>query len=188
MLLFLNTKLRKKLLGYTFTHPDRKFYVRELAGAIKEDPGNLSRELRRLEEEGVYYSRTEGNLKYYSLNQEYTLFEELKKMIFKTEGVGGTLKDLVEGFPGIRCAFIYGSYAREQEKAKSDVDLIVVGEIPQMKFTPQIRDLEAKLRREINFTIYTPEEFKKESKKKGGFLNLILQDKVVLLKGILPVV
>ena len=55
MLLFLKTKLRKKLLAHAFTHPDRKFYVRELAELIKEDPGNLSRELRKLEEEGLYH-------------------------------------------------------------------------------------------------------------------------------------
>ena len=148
MALFWGTKLRKKLLAHTFTHCDQKFYVRELADLIKEDPGNLSRELRKLEEEGLYYSKTEGNLKYYSLNRDYALFEEFKKMIFKTQGVGGALKNLVEDFSGIDCAFIYGSYATGKENALSDVDLLIVGTPDLRKWSDHVRDLEKKLKGE----------------------------------------
>ena len=185
MSVLLNTKLRKKLLTYSFTHPDEDYYVRELSGLIEEDPGNLSRELRILEEEGLYTSMARGNLKLYSLNKEYPLFRELKKIIFKTEGVEGTLKGVVGRFRGVSVAFIYGSYAREGEKRTSDVDLIVVGKIPRDKFTREVRSLELKLNREINFTIYTQEEFEMERKKEGGFLNLILKGRVVILKGVL---
>ena len=78
-MLFLKTRLRKRLLAYTFTHPDEDFYVRELAGLIGEDAGNLSRELRRLEADGLYKSITRGKEKFYSLNKDYPLFQELKK-------------------------------------------------------------------------------------------------------------
>jgi predicted transcriptional regulator with HTH domain len=101
MSVLLNTKLRKKLLTYSFTHPDEDYYVRELSGLIQEDPGNLSRELRILEEEGLYTSVTRGRVKLYSLNKKYPLFRELKKIIFKTEGVEGTLKEVVGRFKGI---------------------------------------------------------------------------------------
>ena len=83
-------------------------------------------------------------------------------------------------------AFVYVSYAKERERAGSDVDLVVVGEFPKEKFMRQIRSLESKLNREINFITYTPKEFEKESKKDGGFLNLILRDKIFMLKGKLP--
>lgn len=49
----LNSKLKRKLLTYSFTHPEESYYVRELASLIQEDPGNLSRELKRLEDEGL---------------------------------------------------------------------------------------------------------------------------------------
>ena len=171
------------MLAYTFTHPDEDFYVRELAELIQEDPGNLSRELRRLEAEGLYKSVARGKEKFYSLNKNYTLFQELKKMIFKTEGVAGTLKSLIGGYPGISLAFVYGSYAKEQEKAASDIDLVVVGQFSRAKFTNQIRSCEEKLNREINFTSYTKEEFDRELKKEGGFLNMILKDKIFMLRG-----
>jgi predicted nucleotidyltransferase len=185
MSLLLNRKLRKKLLSYSFTHPGEDYYVRELSGLIEEDPGNLSRELRVLEEEGLYTSVTRGRIKLYSLNKKYPLFRELKKIIFKTEGVEGALKEIVRRFRGISLSFIYGSYARDREKKTSDIDLIAVGKFPRNKFTRDMRNLEFKLGREINFTIYTREEFEKERKKEGGFLNLILKGRVVILEGIL---
>ena len=81
MSVLLGTKLRKNLLAYSFNHPEESFYVRELSGLIQEDPGNLSRELRRLEEEGIYSSRIRGNAKFYSLNRSYPLFREVKKIV-----------------------------------------------------------------------------------------------------------
>ena len=183
MFVLLNTKLRRKLLTYSFTHPDENYYVRELSGLIDEDPGNLSRELKKLEDEGLYTSMTKGGAKFFSLNKNYPLFKELKTIIFKTEGVEGSLKEAVSRFKGISLAFIYGSYAKDKDNKTSDIDLVVVGQFPQNKFTRDIRDLESKLNREINFTSYIREEFEKEGKKDGGFLNLVLKDKILILKG-----
>lgn len=183
MSLLLTTKLRKKLLAYSFTHPDENYYVRELATLIDEDVGNLSRELRKLEEEGLYRSFSKGRVKFYYLNKTYPLFKELKKIIFKTEGVEGSLRDLVSKHKGIASAFIYGSYAKNKEKRTSDIDLVLVGKFPRDEFTQQVRNLELKLNREINFSYYSKEEFNKERKKEGGFLNLIIKDKIIILKG-----
>jgi predicted transcriptional regulator with HTH domain len=84
MSVLLGTKLRKNLLAYSFSHPDESFYVRELSGLIQEDPGNVSRELRKLENEGIYNCRTRGNVKFYSLNKDYPVFRELEKIVLNT--------------------------------------------------------------------------------------------------------
>src|SRR4030042_5921436 len=183
MSVLLSTTLRKKLLTYSFTHSDENYYVRELSGLIDEDPGNLSRELKKLEEEGLYTSVTKGRVKIYSLNKKYPVFKELKKIIFKTEGVEGSLNQIIRRYEGISLAFIYGSYAKNKERKASDIDLMLGGEFPQNKFTRDIRDLESRLSREINFTFYNIKEFAKERKKEGGFLHLVLKDKIIILKG-----
>lgn len=183
MAILFRTKLREKLVTYSFTHPDEHFYVRELAGLIDEDAGNLSRELRKLEKEGLFDSSSKGNIKFYSLNKSYPLFQELKQIVFKTEGVEGSLRDLVHKYKGISFAFIYGSYAKNKEKKTSDIDLAIVGEFPRNEFTRQIRDLESKLNRDINFTSYAEGEFTKERKKEGSFLNMVLKGKIIILKG-----
>jgi predicted nucleotidyltransferase len=179
--------LRRDLLVYTFTHPDESYYVRELAGLLKVDAGNLSRELKRLEQEGLFRSAAKGNLKLYSLNKQYPLFTELKKIIFKTAGIVGSLKELVLKYPGVSFACIYGSYAGNKETKSSDVDLLLVGDFPKDRFTEQVRELESRLSREINFTSYSRSEFLNERKKSGGFLNLVLKKKLIILKGSLNV-
>ena len=183
MTLFFKNRLQRRLLAHTFTHPDQDFYVRELADLIGEDPGNLSRELKKLEAEGVYLSHIRGNSKFYSLNKDYPLYSELKKVIFKTHGVAGSLANLVGGFKDISLAFIYGSYAKDMENKTSDVDLIVIGRVSHHKLTQEVRELEKQIHREINFTIYSPEEFDREKKKKGSFLNVVLKDRIFMLKG-----
>ncbi|MBL7157087.1 MAG: nucleotidyltransferase domain-containing protein [Candidatus Omnitrophica bacterium] len=182
MTLLFNTKLRKKLLAYSFTHPDEEYYVREVAGIIDEDAGNLSRELRKLEEEGLYKSSRKGSLKLYALNKGYPLFKEVKDIIFKTEGVEGALKKLISSYKDISFAFIYGSYAKNREKKTSDIDLVIVGKFPLDTLTSQIRTLESKLNREINFNHYSEEDFRKEKSKKGAFLNMVLKGKLITLK------
>jgi len=183
MTVLLNTKLRRKLLAYSFTHLDESYYVRELAVLIGQDAGNLSRELRKLEEEGLYASSARGGLKFYGLNKRYPLFNELKTIIFKTEGVEGSLKKVVSKYDGIVLAFIYGSYAKYAEKKSSDIDLAVVGKFPLNKFTLDIRTLEERLGREINFSYYSEKEFEKKRKKLGGFLALVLKERKIILKG-----
>ena len=80
-------------------------------------------------------------------------------------------------FKGISVALIYGSYAKEREKKTSDIDLIAVGKFPRNKFTREIRTLELKLGREINFTVYTQEEFENGKEKGRRFFEFNSQRK-----------
>ena len=180
---FIGSKLRSKLLSYFFTNPEQSLYVRELGIILNEDPGNLSRELRKLELEGIFIFSTKGLVKFYSLDKKHPLFNDFKNIIFKTEGIEGSLRQLVSEYAGIELAFIYGSYAKGKEKGSSDIDIVVVGSFPRDEFTRKLRMLESKLNRETNFSSYTKAEFDKENRKKGGFLNIVIKDKVILLKG-----
>ena len=93
------------------------------------------------------------------------------------------MKEMLNQFKDIVLAFIYGSYTKNKEKRTSDIDLIVIGNINQDKFLEKINNLEKELNREINFTTYTEKEFENERKKSGGFLDMIIKDKILLLKG-----
>jgi predicted nucleotidyltransferase len=180
---FTGSKLRSKLLSYFFTNPEKSFYVRQLGIILNVDPGNLSRELRKLEQEGIFISSTKGSIKFYSLDKKYPLFNDLKNIVFKTEGIEGSLRQLVSEYAGIELVFIYGSYAKGKEQVNSDIDIVVVGSFPRDEFTRKLRMLESRLNREVNFSSYTKTEFGKESQIKGGFLNIVIKGKVILLKG-----
>jgi len=177
------SKLRRRLLAHYFTHPEQTYYVRELAALLDLDPGNLSKEFKKLTQEGLFEKKRKGRIKFYHLNSHYPLYKEIKQIIFKTEGVAGSLKKLVDEFPEIKQAFIYGSYAQGKEKVSSDIDLVIVGTPDRKALTSRIRKLEDQLQREINFNLYPEPEFKKRSKEKGGFLAQVLAGRKILLKG-----
>lgn len=187
MNVLVKSKLREKLLAYSFAHHLETFYVRQMAVLIDADPGNLSRELRKLEGEGIFNSSVKGKEKFYALNKAYPLFKQLKEIISKSAGIEGALEDLVSGFDGIAAAFIYGSFAKGKENKCSDIDLLLVGKIPRDDFTRKIRKLESRFNREINFTVFTEEEFAAKRKNKGGFLDVMLKGKIIMLKGALGV-
>src|SRR3989338_4794762 len=175
------SKLRRRLLVHYFTHPEEKYYVREIAVLLGLDPGNLSKEFKRLALDGLFQEERKGKIKFYHLNMGHPLYKELKQIIFKTEGVEGRLKALVNEFPEIKTAFIYGSYAKGQERAASDIDLMIVGIPERKRLTLRIRELEDELQREINFNIYPPAEFRKKSREKGSFLAQVSAGKKILL-------
>lgn len=79
----IRSKTLLKIIDHLFTHAEGVFYVRELATLINDDPGNISRELARLEKDGMVQSEKRGSLKLYRLNPEYALFKELRQLLSK---------------------------------------------------------------------------------------------------------
>jgi hypothetical protein len=70
----LRSKARQRLLAYYFANPAARLHLRDLAGQLDIDPANLSKELRRLETEGLFRSEVNGRQKYFQLNRDYPLF------------------------------------------------------------------------------------------------------------------
>jgi len=182
------SRLRRKLLSYFFTNPEKDLYVREAAVILKEDAGNLSKEFAHLEKMGIFSSRLRGRQKYFSLNKSYHLFKELKSVIFKTIGVEGSLREIIEATQGVKAAFIYGSFVQGKETAHSDIDLLIIGSPDRDIFMEKIDALEKKLHREVNYNIYPVREFKEKTKHKDSFICNILSRPKLTLKGNLNVI
>lgn len=177
------SRLRQKTLSYYFTNPTKRLYLRQAASILKEDPGNLSKEFSRLEKEGVFIAERLGNQKYFYLNERYPLYGELKSILFKTIGVEGQLKEIIEKIKGVRLAFIYGSYAANKENASSDVDLLIVGEPDEDIVLKEIESAEQALGREINYNIYPVKELKEKLKRKDNFITNLFKRPKIMLKG-----
>lgn len=144
---------------------------------------NIRRELIKLESTGLFLSENKGNLVYYYLNKSYPLFKELKSIIFKTSGAPKMLQNTLKKFDGIDRAFIYGSFAKGEEREGSDIDLLIIGEVNEDKLIEVINNVERKLQREINYSIYGKEDFKKKKKEGNSFILDILKEKKIFLIG-----
>jgi predicted nucleotidyltransferase len=177
------SKVRIELLSTFFLHDERDFYVRQLERITGEDYKNITLELRNLESIGLLHSRKEGNLKYYSLNKEFLLYEEVKSIIAKTRGVAPTLKKALSEQKDIEFAFIYGSLAAGQNTAKSDIDLMVIGKIPLEHLLTILREPESALERDINPSLYDFSEIKERVEEKDPFITQVLNGPKILLVG-----
>jgi len=177
------SKIRAKLLAWLYMHPDERFFVRQLSNILKEDSTNISRELSNLEKVGILSSAKESNLKYFCANEKCSFFNELKGLVLKTVGVIGALKSSLQNFQGIKFAFLYGSYARGEEKTDSDVDLMIIGNIDFDSLDLIIDDIEKKIGRSINYITYDYKEFANKRKTKDGFIMDVLKDKKIMLIG-----
>lgn len=180
----MGSKLRSKVLGWLFTHPDERYFVRQLTTLVGEDSTNVSRELARLEKAGILVSATEGKHKYYQANRQSPLFNELHGLIVKTTGVVDVLRlALMPLAEKSASAFVYGSMASGETNSMSDIDLLVVGNIDEMALHRAISQAEKRLGRPVNYTLMSQPEFDKRRSEKGGFLDRVLTGQKIMILG-----
>src|SRR3974390_1501445 len=100
-MLNLRSKVRQRLLAYYFTNPAARHHLRDLAERLSTDPSNLSKELRRLEGEGLFRSEVSGRQKYFQLNRQYPLFDEVRRIVGKTIGAVSMIRESLKKVEGI---------------------------------------------------------------------------------------
>ncbi len=180
----IGSKTRRVILKAFVESPDAEYYTRQLSSLHHLSAGTLHRELKNLSSLGILKARKIGNIKLFSINKQNPVYEEIKNIIYKTEGVVRFIKDDIPGVRGIKVAFIYGSFAKGDERQDSDVDIFLIGDnIDEDELIRVISDIEKKLFKEINYTRYTENEYKKEKKKKNSFISEVIKGKKIFIKG-----
>jgi predicted nucleotidyltransferase len=177
------SKARRQLLAYYFTNPTARHHLRDLAARLAIDPSNLSKELGHLEREGLFRSEVSGRQKYFQLDREYPLFHEVRKIVAKTIGAAPVITQSLQRIEGIDEAYLYGSFASNQQDAASDIDVLVIGAPREEVLAQAMRRLERQLGREINYMVLTPKEFKSRRTRKDAFLENVWHNKRVPLIG-----
>lgn len=177
------SKTKSELLSIFFNNSHKRFYIREIERLTGINAGNIKREIDNLLKSGIIVQAAEGRIRYYAANREFYLFEEFKKIFEKTTGFIALLKKIFAGQKGVRLAFIYGSYAKGSQTHKSDIDLIIIGGVNLKNINLEIRKLEKKLEREINYTVYSEDEFKRKIAEGDEFLRDVLNEPKIMLAG-----
>ena len=177
----LRSKITKEVLADMFLRPSESFYVNEMARKHGLDSGNLTRKLHELESEGILKSETRGRERYYSLNKSYSLLDEYRRIVLKTVGVEASLKTVLESVPGIKHAYIFGSYAANNMDSNSDIDVLAVGEHRALDLQAKIAQAQKKLSREVNVTNLSSNEYEVKKKSDHFIRNIEKGSKVVLI-------
>lgn len=171
---FLLGQTRSSVLAALLLRPEVSLHVRELARLTGVSPGSLHRELRALAEMGLLVRQEEGRQVYYRADTQCPVFDELAGLLRKTAGLVDVLREALVPLAGqVEQAFVYGSMARGNEHAHSDVDLLVIGEVDFADVVLALVPAQAVLRREINPTVFSRAEFERKLKQKDGFVTQI---------------
>lgn len=177
---------QQRVLGLLFGQPGRNYYATELIKLAGAGSGGVQRELERLTQSGLVTVRAIGKQKHYQANPESPIFAELCGITEKTSGLAEPLREALQPLaPQILAAFIYGSIAKRQDTAASDIDLMIISDtLGYSDFYNTIEEIGTRLGRPLNPTIYTGKEFTKRVKDGNSFVKRVLaQPKVWLIGG-----
>ncbi len=175
---------RRAVLGLLYGTADKAYYLREIVDTTGLAMGQIQRELERLSQAGIIRRTEQGRHVYFQAEENCPVFDELRGLVTKTVGAAAILKQVLSPLAHqVLIAIIYGSVARAEENALSDLDLMVIGNITFAEVVRAVRLAESQLRREINPTVYPINEFKVKYDDGNHFLSQVMQDSYVFIIG-----
>ncbi len=178
-------KVRQRVLAVLFGQPDRSFYANEVIALAQSGTGAVQRELADMAQVGLLTVTKVGNQKHFQANTQSPVYTELRGLVLKTVGLADVLRSALTPLVNlIDTAFVYGSIANQQDTAQSDVDVMLIS--PTLSYANVFGALESasqQLKRNINPTLYTPDEFAQRLDQDQAFITRVMQQPKIWLIG-----
>lgn len=177
--------VRQRVLAVLFGSPDRSFYANELIALARSGTGAVQRELASLLAAGLVTVRDQGNQKHYQANAASPVFTELRGLVLKTVGLADVLRAALAPLEDqVAAAFVYGSVARQQDTAASDVDVLIVSDaLGYAEVFGALEGAAQTLGRTINPTLYTRAELARRRAQDNAFVTRVLDQPRIWLMG-----
>ena len=179
----ITSKSRIKLLSVFLAFPLDMFHVRECVRRTGDEINAVRRELQLLEKNGILQKEQRANRLYYYLSKDYAFYYDLLALGSKTVGLGNEVLENRAKLGKIKFAMFSGGFVRRTKKSPDSVDFLVVGTVVLPELAVLIRNEEARLGTEINYTAMTEEELKFRKSRNDPFLSGILSGSRVMLIG-----
>lgn len=190
--LLFGSTTRVRLLRLFLQDHKTAFFVRELTRKIGAQINSVRNELDNLVDLGIVTAvketaaetrsvgdRSSGQRKYYRVNAESFLFNELRALFFKARLL--MEKDFVQKLVKagqVQYLALTGYFAGLEG---APTDIFIVGRINRDKTASVIRAFEREIGREVNYTVMTPQEFKFRKDVTDKFLYSILESQKIVV-------
>ena len=178
----LSSRARAEIFRLLFRGTGEELHVREIERRSGLNDSTLRQELRKLTRLDVVRSRRDSNRVYYRAKTENPLYPEIRNLVLKTSGLADILKSALAD-KRIRVAFVFGSVARGEEKAGSDVDLMVIGQLGLRDLSGLLSGVEEKIGREVNPYVLQEAEFRKRVRTKEHFVSQVMESSKLFIIG-----
>ena len=178
-------KVRQRVLAVLFGNPGRSFYANEVIALAQSGTGAVQRELTALLDAGLLIMTKRGNQKHFQANTAAPVFAELRGLVLKTMGIADVLRAALAPLEAqISAAFVYGSVAKHEDTAQSDIDVLIVSStLGYADVFGALEPATIQLGRKVNPTLYTPEDIAKRLAKDSSFVTRVLQQPKIWLIG-----
>jgi predicted nucleotidyltransferase len=178
----LSSRARAEIFRLLLSGTGEELHVREIERRSGLNDSTLRQELRKLVRLDLVQSRRDSNRVYYRAKTESPLYPEIRNLVLKTSGLSDVLKSALTD-KRIRVAFVFGSIARGDEKAGSDVDLMVIGQLGLRDLSRLLSGIEEKIGREVNPHVLRQEEFKKRVRAREHFVSSVMETPKIFIIG-----
>lgn len=167
-----SSNTRVKLLIAFLSNPDEEFFIRELTRKLSEQINSIRRELNNLKSIGLLRSRSKFRKKYFSVNEDFPILEELRAIINKCTDPKKELIKKMERLGDLSVVIFSGTFVGKKEKA---LDLLVVGSVTKEDLSDFLQT-EVKQGKSIRFGILTKDDFLYRLRLNDRFIIDMLKD------------
>ena len=176
---------RQRVLATLFGRPGRSFYAAEVIALARAGSGSVQRELADMTQVGLLTCTKVGHQKHYQANSASPVFNELCSLVLKTVGLADALRQALAPLANqISMAFVFGSIAKAQDSAHSDIDVLLVSNtLSYGDVFAALEPASQALSRTINPALYTDADFKARQLSDNAFITRVMQQPKIWLIG-----
>ncbi len=178
----ISSQARSEIFRLLFGVQTAPLHLREIQRQSKLAASTIQAELRKLTALELVTAREDGNRTYFAANRTHPLFPEIQGLVLKTVGLADVLREAL-GNRQIQFAFVFGSVATRNEKAASDIDLMVLGSLGLRKLSSLLSGVSERLGREINPHVMTVPEFLSRLASREHFVSRVWQAERIYVIG-----
>lgn len=165
-----SSQTRVKLLSTFLLHPEQEFFIRELTRLLHEQINSIRRELENLRRIGLVRARHKNRKKYYRVDQEFSLFPELRNIFAKEVQAESPIVASLKKLSDVDLILLAGSFAGTESK----VDLLIVGNVKkEMVEALLLQDTSLK---NVKYSIFSQADFLYRLSLRDRFITEILND------------
>ncbi|MCF8477098.1 MAG: nucleotidyltransferase domain-containing protein [Pseudolabrys sp.] len=178
------SKVQLHVLALFFSQPSQSYQLTQVIRHVGSGRGAVQREVEKLTAAGILTLAVGDGRKLYRANRQSPIFEELHGLIVKTVGLIEPLRKALKPLMSkIDVAFVYGSVAKGEDTANSDIDMMVIGdEVAYTDVYKLLQKAEQTLMRPVNPTLMSRAEWMQKISDKNPFVaKIACQPKVFIV-------
>ncbi|MBW6441423.1 winged helix-turn-helix domain-containing protein [Patescibacteria group bacterium] len=177
------SEVRVNILKLLLMNPKRGFHIRAIVRQVGAEINAVRRELDNLFDINLVTRRQSSNKIFYQIETTHPFYSDLLSLVTKEDGIGAEIINKQKHLGIVEYAVLSLAFLRGRKSTALDVDLFVVGNVNLDVLKNIVMEEEAKMNREINYSVMTLDEFMSRKRTNDPFIYRVLTQSRTMLIG-----